>query len=88
MAMSNKEFLAKLEKHPKLLERMKNILRIVEGKGEDDIQNANLAEYAVADELQPLGKEILEGWGKRQVVKVNKNVKQTLPKANKHSKKN
>ena len=86
--MSNKEFFDKLENHPKLLERMKNLLRIVDGEGEDEIKNANLAEYAVADELQPLGKEILEDWGKRQVARANQNIKQALPKVSKHSKKN
>ena len=88
MTMSNKEFLAKLEQHPELLERMKNLLRIVEGEGTDNIQNANAAEYAVIDQLQPLGRELLEGWGKKQVLKVNKNVKSSLPDIVAHSKKN
>jgi hypothetical protein len=86
--LSNKEFFAQLEKHPQLLDRMKNLLRIVEGEGEDDIQNANAAEYAVTDQLRPLGKELLDDWGKKQVSKANKNVKSNLPDAKIHSKKN
>ena len=67
---------------------MKNLLRIVEGEGADDIQNANAAEYAVIDQLQPLGRELLEGWGQKQVLKANKNVKSSLPDISAHSKKN
>ncbi len=88
MPMSNKEFFTKLEQHPQLLERMKRLLRIVEGDGDDNIQNANAAEYAVTDELRPLGKELLEDWGKKQVLKATKNVKSSLPKIKPHSKKN
>lgn len=86
--MTNKELFAKLEQHPELLERVKNLLRIVEGEGADNIQNANAAEYAVIDQLQPLGRELLEGWGKKQVLKANKNVKSSLPDILAHSKKN
>ena len=39
MSQTNQEFLAQLEKHPELLERMKRLLRIVEGEGADEIQN-------------------------------------------------
>lgn len=85
--LSNAEFFAKLEKHPKLLERMKNLLLIVEGEGNDEIQNANAAEYAVTDELRPLGKELLEDWSKKQAIKADKNVKSSLPDAKAHSKK-
>lgn len=87
MAITNKEFFAQLEQHPELLERMKRLLKIVDGEGEDEIQNANMAEYAVIDELRPLGKELLQDWSKRQVARANKNVKTSLPDALSHSKK-
>ena len=88
MSQTNQEFLAQLEQHPELLERMKRLLRIVEGEGADEIQNANLAEYAVTDELRPLGKELLQDWSKRQGLRANKNLKSSLPDISVHSKKN
>ncbi len=87
MSQSNKEFLAQLEKHPELLERMKRLLKIVDGEGSDEIRNANMAEYAVTYELRPLGKELLQDWSKRQVARANKNIKTSLPDVLPHSKK-
>ena len=87
MSQSNKEFFEELEKHPELLERVKRLLKIVDGEGADEIRNANMAEYAVTDELRPLGKELLQDWSKRQAARANKNVKSSLPDVLPHSKK-
>jgi len=87
MSQSNKDFFEQLEKHPELLERMKRLLKIVDAEGEGEIRNANLAEYAVIAELRPLGKELLEEWGKKQSSLANKNTKSSLPEVMPHSKK-
>ncbi len=46
-----------------------------------------MAEYAVIDQLRPLGKELIENWSKKQVEKANKNLKSSLSEALPHSKK-
>jgi len=89
-SLENQKLLEQLEKHPNLLERVKQLLLVVEGDGNDDndIKLADDAEDAVADNLSKLGKELLTEWGQNQESKVCKNFKQANSGLKSHSKKN
>jgi hypothetical protein len=89
MALTNEELLAKLESHPKLLARVKQLIEIVDNDDElKDIRWGDDAEEAVRSNLQPFGQELLEEWGKTQATKAGKNFKNRLDDAKLHSKKN
>ncbi len=86
--LSNEEFFSKLNNHPQLLERFKELLRLVEGKGSDEIQLADVAEESIEANLRKLGGELLSDWALIQESKVSANVKSVIKSAKLHSKKN
>lgn len=90
LSPENLKLLAQLEEHPQLLERIKKLLLVVEGDGNDehDIKLADDAEDAVVDNLREFGKELLTEWGQKQEERVCKNFKQVNSELKSHSKKN
>ena len=72
LSPENLKLLAQLEEHPQLLERIKKLLLVVEGDGNDehDIKLADDAEDAVVDNLREVGKELLTEWGQKQEERV------------------
>jgi hypothetical protein len=83
-----KELLESLEKHPKLLERVEELMLIVEGEGEKEIQKADDAEEAVITNLRNFGKELLQEWGIIQEQRLSSKTKEAVPDLKTHSKKN
>lgn len=86
----NLKLLAQLEKHPNILARVKKLLQVVDGDGneDNDIKLADDAEDAVVDNLREFGNELLTEWGQNQESVVCKNFKQVNPELKSHSKKN
>lgn len=88
MIMTDKEFLEKLEQHPELKSRFKEILSISSNSGKELITLADEAEMQVIAQMRELGKETLQGWANNEANRVSKNVKLQIRSANKHIKKN
>jgi hypothetical protein len=58
MAISDKEFLEELEKHPGLKDSFKEILAIAANKGPELVTLADEAEMQVIKQMRQLGKEV------------------------------
>jgi hypothetical protein len=83
-----KALVEKLEKHPKLLARMEELILIVEGEDEKEIQRADDAEEAVIANLRNFGKELLQEWSSTQEQRLSSKTKEKTPNLKVHSKKN
>ena len=63
--MNNLKLAERLEKHPEILERIKGVLDIAEGKNTGDDTADTVEEMAII-ELQKLGKELMAKWAKEK----------------------
>ena len=88
MAMTDKEFFEELESHPELKNRFKEVLSIAANKGENLVTLADAAELEVISQMRKLGNETLQEWATTEAVRVALSVKEQLPSAKKHIKKN
>lgn len=88
MVMTDKEFLEELNNHPKLKERFKEMLSIAANNRGELITRADDAEYAVVDQINKAGKELLQDWASKESKRVSANVKFKIKDAKKHVKKN
>jgi hypothetical protein len=88
MAMTDKEFLEELDKHPKLKDRFKEVLSIAANNGKELVTLADEAEMQVITQMRQLGKEALQDWADNEANRVSKNVKSQMKDAKKHIKKN
>lgn len=88
MAMTDKEFLEKLEQHPELKNRFKEVLAIADNSGKELVTLADEAEMRVIAQMRQLGKETLQDWADKEVSRISKNVKSQQKDAIKHVKKN
>lgn len=76
-----------LVKHPKLFERFKNMLAIVDNDDEGIIK-ADTAEQQIIDEIRQLGKDMMQSWAEKQSEKVSKNYKNKTKNIKHNGKKN
>ena len=76
-----------LVKHPKLFERFKNMLAIVDND-EEGIISADAAEQQIIDEIRELGKDMMQSWAEQQSEKVSKNYKNKTQNIKHNGKKN
>jgi gas vesicle protein len=88
MVMTDKEFLEKLEHHPDLKNRFKELLSIADNSGKELVTLADEAEMRVIAQMRQLGKETLQDWADSEANRVSKNVKSQMKDAKKHVKKN
>jgi hypothetical protein len=86
--MTDKEFLEQLEQHPELKNRFKEILSISSNSGKELITLADEAEMQVIEQMRQLGKETLQNWANKEIMRIALNVKRQVPGAKKHVKKN
>lgn len=66
----DQKFLASLQRHPHLRERMESMLRIAED-AEGDLEKADEAERRIIDEVRKMGNELLTGWAQTRIEKVD-----------------
>ena len=85
--MTDKEFLEQLEQHPELKNRFKEILSISSNSGKELITLADEAEMQVIEQMRQLGKETLQNWANKEIMRIALNVKRQVPGAKKHVKK-
>lgn len=64
------DLLSRLEKHPKLLASVEELLGVVEN-ATGDIKKASEAELRVIEEVRQMGHEALSSWAVGQVEKAN-----------------
>lgn len=67
----DQELLNRLNRHPKLKNRMTALLSIAEDAG-DDLVKADEAEKQVIDEVRKMGNEVLTDWAESRIVKAEK----------------
>lgn len=65
----SQELVERLQRHPALCERVKELLAIVEN-AEGDSLTADAAEEMVVHEMRHLGREALQAWAWRKEAKV------------------
>ncbi len=65
----SQEFLERLERHPELYERVKNLLQIVEN-ADGGAMTADEAEEQVVQEMRQIGQEALQAWATHKEAKV------------------
>jgi uncharacterized protein YeaC (DUF1315 family) len=82
----SKDFIERLEGHPELYERVKELLEIVENT-DGDALTADEAEEMVVQEIRQLGHEALQAWAKGRLKKVEHNCETRL-KLERRGKKN
>jgi hypothetical protein len=77
---SNKDqlFMARLNQHPHLRERMETLLNVVENVA-GDCTKADAAEQAVMEELRNMGNEALQCWAERAVQNATATVREQQP---------
>ncbi len=84
--MNDLKLAERLEKHPELLERIKGILDIAEGKNTGDDTADTVEEMAII-ELQKLGKELMTKWAKEKSDREVDKCKDARPNARPRKKK-
>ena len=84
--MDLKELTELLKKYPDIKQHVEEMLLFVDGAHEE-VSLADEAEERVIDSVLGIGLSLMESWAKRQVSKSSEQVKKTLPKAQRHSKK-
>lgn len=86
MPNSEKDFLTKLDKHPRLKKRFYEILNIAENSS-GDLSTADEVELKTIEEVRKLGREVIEDWAieehSKKVQAIEKN-----SSTRKHGKKN
>lgn len=80
-------FLAKLNAHPLIKSRMKEILKIAENTS-GVLTNANDAEEQTRQEVQKLGQDVLQEWAMTMHERACKELQEKEPKTSKTVKKN
>lgn len=88
MNMTDKEFYEKLEKHPELRNRFKEILSIADNSGSELITRADDAELHVIGQMRKLGKETLQELASIEAGRLARNMESQKNDAKKHVKKN
>jgi hypothetical protein len=81
------DFVARIQSHPGLMERMEAILDIAENKA-GDLITADQAEGKAIEEVGKLGQELLREWARHRQNKAIDAAKKTHPSAQRHEKKN
>lgn len=78
------ELIERLKKHPKLFERMQELLGVVENAG-GDLKKAADAEMRVIEEIRQMGHEALSAWANGQAEKASEeaNKKDSVRRAGK-----
>lgn len=71
-------FIDRLNRHPKLRERMEALLNVVENTV-GDCTKADDAEQRVIEELRKMGNEALHGWAEKAVDKAAEQLRQQQP---------
>jgi hypothetical protein len=84
--MDAKELTELLNKYPDIKKRVEEMLLFVDG-AKEEVSLADEAEERVIDGVRGIGLSLMENWAKRQVNKSSEQIKKSLPKAQKHSKK-
>ena len=80
------QFVERLNKHPRLRERVESLLNIVENKGGDCIK-ADDAERYVIDELRKMGSDSLHSWAEGAAKKATEERRKQEPKLRGNGKK-
>lgn len=78
LSPQDQELLYRLNRHPKLKNRMTALLSIAEDAG-DDLVKADEAERQVIEEVRKMGNEVLTNWAESRVTKAE----QYLPEGEK-----
>ena len=87
MSQSNDEsFIARLNQHPKLRERMESLLNVVENTAGNCIK-ADDAEQHVIEEIRQMGNDALHCWGNTAVNKESKQLREQRPELHGNGKK-
>src|SRR6202451_598408 len=84
--LSDEEFWAFLEKHPKLRDRFASIVSAVENS-EGNLKEADAAEERIVEEMRLLGRGAMQGWAERQVEATEREVRRQ-PQMHRQGKKN
>jgi hypothetical protein len=75
----------RLAQHPALKERIETLLAIVENR-DGKLEKADDAEWAVIEQLRPLGQQALGEWAQKQADRKAKEMKQLNPSASQDKK--
>ena len=75
----------RLAKHPALKERIESLLAIVENR-DGKLEKADDAEWAVLEQLRPLGQQALGEWAQKQADRKAKEMRQLNPSASQDKK--
>ena len=75
----------RLAKHPALKERIENLLAIVENR-DGKLEKADDAEWAILEQLRPLGQQALGEWAQKQSDRKAKEIRQLNPSASQDKK--
>ncbi len=76
MSISTINLETRLKRHPLLHQRIEALLGVVEDS-EGDLDKANAAEERVIQELQQMGKEVLQHWAKEKEFQKTKEYKES-----------
>ena len=68
LSSQDQELLTRLNRHPKLKNRVRGLLSIAEDAG-DDLVKADEAERPVIEEVRQMGNEVLTDWAENRVMK-------------------
>lgn len=75
----------RLAQHPVLKERIETLLAIVENR-DGKLEKADDAEWAVIEQLRPLGQQALGEWAQKQADRKAKEMRQLNPSASQDKK--
>jgi len=75
----------RLAKHPALKDRIETLLAIVENQ-DGKLEKADDAEWAVLEQLRPLGQQALGEWAQKQADRKAKEMRQLNPSASQDKK--
>ena len=75
----------RLAKHPALKDRIETLLAVVENR-DGELEKADDAEWAVLEQLRPLGQQALGEWAQKQADRKAKEMRQLNPSASQDKK--
>lgn len=83
---NQQRFIDRLNRHPKLLERVEGLLNVIENVG-GDCTLADAAEQQVIDELRKMGNDALHCWAATAVDKATEEARERQPELHGNGKK-
>ena len=84
---SNQDLNERLKKYPDLASQFEAFLDIIESE-KREMYNANNAEKATVDQVQRLGKKVLQEWAERKEKALSKEVPEQIAPVKRNGKKN